>query len=270
MKKQIYLIGTSVCFFYYDSTALPSPTTTFFRSVPSALLTIDVSPTGDIQFSQKDNTGGLPSPFLSAPFADIVNAVGTNYVSITTMIAAITPASSGGGGSAPDIASYELNADRNNDNYLVRKLTVFDPVTNAPTRIFFELDGVTPYLAAPADIVPLSALMPEITTDIDNIQADVATIRNGLGMNAANTNYQQLAVKNRAAGSYAIPAGEKKIHIVALTGTFLAGGVTYPYTTASGRIVDSYISEATTGRRLNTLAYTVNAASTALEFVMNN
>jgi hypothetical protein len=270
MKTQVYLIGSSVVFFSYNPVG---PVVLFLRSVPSALLTIDNAPSaGYVTFSQIDNTAGLPAPFLTALFTDIVDAVGANYVSITTMIAAITPAAGGGGGggSAPDIATYELNADRNNDNYLVRTLTVFDPVTNAPTRSFFELDGVTPYLADPADIVPLSALMPEITVDVDNIQADIAAIRNGLNMNAANTNYQQLSAKNRAAGTFVIPAGARKIQIIATLGTFLAGGITYPFATAGGGLVESYNSEATPGRRLNTLTYTVNPGSTAIEFILGD
>lgn len=270
MKKQIYLIGTSVCFFYYDSTALPSPTTTFFRSVPSALLSIDVSSTGDIQFSQKDNTGGLPSPFLSAPLADIVNAVGTNYVSITTLIAAITPAAGGGGGgSAPDIADWKLSIDRDNDDYLIWTLTVFDPTTNQPTRSFFELDGVTPYIALPKAVVTPDALTPTFFTKINNLEADVALIRGQLGLTTAVGGNQSLSAKIRAAGTFTIPAGARKIKIISTAVSFVAGGVTYPITTTNGDKIDFYEAEATVGRRLTALVYAVDAGGSAIELVMN-
>jgi hypothetical protein len=281
MKKQIYLIGTSVCFFYYDSTALPSPTTTFFRSVPSALLSIDVSPTGDIQFSQKDNTGGLPSPFLSAPLADIVNAVGTNYVSITTMIAAITPASSGGGGTvtAPDIANYSIGVDTTANNAWVRILTVFDPTTNVPTRSFFQLNGTSAYTPSTtaAAIIDAEGLLKDVFTATNTsaiwtelLDIKIGNILTALGIENQNPPTdpqptQQFLFNTTTTGPDAevfnTTAGIRKLQIIALSGSFEIAGLTFPLTTASGGISVTFELEASVGKTLPSLGYVVRENS---------
>lgn len=72
-----------------------------------------------------------------------------------------------------DIATYEIGIDVSNSNAPVRILTVFDPTTNAPTRQFFQLNGITPYVSptSPANIVTpdhLNSLMSGKLTDINN------------------------------------------------------------------------------------------------------
>lgn len=281
MKKQIYLIGTSVCFFYYDSTALPSPTTQLFRSVPSALLTIDVSPTGDIQFSQKDNNGGLPSPFLSAPLADIVNAVGTNYVSITTLIAAITPAAGGGGGTvtAPDIATYEVQYDQG-AGVQVRVLTVFDPVTNVPTRTFTTLAGA-PYVPSnPAAVIPFDASFTvgtqntifDIERRLGNIMTAAAIIDNNSSTDPQPVMTFNQTIVEAPLGGGDIPfntsAGAQQLQIVPLSGTFTidggSGTITYPLATAGGGLIASFNLEAPFSKTLPAIIFTVTDGSSVL------
>lgn len=268
MKTQVYLIGSSVVFFSYNPVG---PVVAFLRSVPSALLTIDNAPSaGYVAFSQIDSTAGTPSPFITALFADIVDAVGANYVSITTLIAAITPAGGGGGGgTAPDIGSYVLGYDSIDDKY-VGILTILDPVTNLPTRSFFELDGVTPYTPSASDNVqtPDKAL-PDISGNIVVLSSQIALITGQLGLTTAVGGNQTLLAKIRAAGTFTIPAGARKIKIISTAVSFIAGGVTYPITTTNGDKIDFYEAEATVGRRLTELVYAVAAGGSAIELVMN-
>jgi hypothetical protein len=239
MKTQVYLIGTSVCFFSYDSAALPTPTTTFIRAVPAALLTIDNAPTADyITFSQQDNTGGLPSPFLSVLFADIVNSVGVAYTSITTMIAAITPASSGGTVTAPNIATYEVQYDEPALQF-VRVLTIFNPVTNAPTRIFFELDGVTPYTpTVPASVFTFDYFLKNIERATGNLLFFATK-----GESTCKVNMSVVSGENTVVTS----PTTTELQVIALTGTFditdssgLSNTTTFPITTVTGGIIAEY------------------------------
>ena len=291
MKKQIYLIGTSVCFFYYDSTALPIPTTAFFRSVPSALLTIDVSPTGDIQFSQKDNNGGLPSPFLSAPLADIVDAVGANYASIATLIAAITPAAGGGGGTvtAPDIANYSIGVDTTANNAWVRILTVFDPVTNVPARSFFQLNGVTAYTPSTtaAAIIDAEGLLKDVYTAtyssliyteaierrLGNIMTATRIIDQAPSSDAQPRMTLTQKIINPGSGGGDISsfttADAQQVQIIALTGTFLmrdaaSGFITYPIQTAGGGTIADFKLEAAFGKTLPSIEYIITDGSSVL------
>jgi hypothetical protein len=259
---QVYLIGTSVCFFYYNTIG---PTATFFRAVPAALLTIDNAPTPDtITFSQQDNTGGLPSPFLSVLFQDIVNQVGVAYTSITTMIAAITPASSGGGGTvtAPNIATYELQYDEIGSQF-TRVLTVFNPITNVPTRSFFELDGVTPY----APVVPASV----VTFDyfLKNIERATGNLLNFATKGESTCKVNMRLVTG--ANTIVTDPVTTELQVVAITGTFdivdsfgLSNTTTFPITTITGGIIAEYNISAGEYRYLEPITINIPSGASVL------
>lgn len=278
MKTQVYLIGTSVVFYSYNTVG---PVATFLRSVPSALLTIDNAPvTGYIQFSQKDNNGGLPSPFLSAPLADIVDAVGTTYTSITTLIAAITPAAGGGGGgTAPDIATYDVQYDIAS-GAAVRVLTVFDPVTNAPTRTFTALDGSpfvpsNPLLVASFDTgfaTSNNILLTYIERRLGNIMTAARIVDNTPSSDPQPEMTIQQSIFTAPSGGGDITfntVGEAySTQIIALTGEFTmdgtSGTITYPITTASGGKSDDFKLVAPFGRTLPAISFTVIDGSSVL------
>lgn len=279
MKTQVYLIGSSVVFFSYNPVG---PVVLFLRSVPSALLTIDNAPSaGYVTFSQIDNTAGLPAPFLTALFADIVDAVGANYVSIPTMIAAITPAAGGGGGTvtAPDIVTYDMQYDQIAGAF-VRVLTTFDPVTNVPTRQFFSAAGV-PY--TPTDAGQVLQIDARFTTGTQNTIFDIER-RLGNIMTAAAIidnnpstdpqpvmTFNQVIVEAPLGGgdiAFNTSAGAQQLQIVALSGTFKidggSGTITYPLATAGGGVIPSFSLEAPFSKTLPAIIFTIVDGSSAL------
>lgn len=279
MKTQVYLIGSSVVFFSYNPVG---PVALFLRSVPSALLTIDNAPSaGYVTFSQIDNTAGLPAPFLTALFADIVDAVGANYVSIPTMIAAITPAAGGGGGggSAPDIATYEVQYDQGT-GVQVRVLTVFDPVTNVPTRTFTYLNG-TPYVPSnPAAVIPFDASFTagtqntiiDIERRLGNIMTAAAIIDNSPSTDPQPVmTFNQVIVEAPSGGgdlAFNTSAGAQQVQIIPLSGTFTidggSGAITYPLATAGGGVIPSFSLEAPFSKTLPAIIFTIVDGSSVL------
>ena len=279
MKTQVYLIGSSVVFFSYNPVG---PVVLFLRSVPSALLTIDNAPSaGYVTFSQIDSAVGTSSPFLTALFADIVDAVGANYVSIPTMIAAITPAAGGGGGTvtAPDIVTYEVQYDQFAGTQ-VRVLTVFDPVTNIPTRTFTALDG-SPYVPInPALVMPFDAsfttgtqnTIVNIERRLGNIMTAAAIIDNSPSTDAqpAMTFNQTIVEAPLGGGDIAFntSAGAQQVQIIPLSGTFTidggSGAITYPLATAGGGVIPSFSLEAPFSKTLPAIFFTIVDGSSVL------
>lgn len=279
MKTQVYLIGSSVVFFSYNPVG---PVALFLRSVPSALLTIDNAPSaGYVAFSQIDNTAGLPAPFLTALFADIVDAVGANYVSIPTMIAAITPAAGGGGGTvtAPDIATYDMQYDQIAGGF-VRVLTTFDPVTNVPTRRFFSVAGV-PYTPTDAgQVLQIDARFTlgtqytilDIERRLGNIMTAAGIIDNNPSTDAQPAmTFNQVIVEAPLGGgdiAFNTAAGAQQVQIVALSGTFtmdgISGAITYPLATAGGGLIASFNLEAPFSKTLPAITFTIVDGSSVL------
>ena len=158
----------------------------YITSIHYSELSFGLDNNSNVQFSHRRESAQL-FPIQAAPFAEVLDEAGTPYsaVSLPAFVAAFTAAlplsgaaaGGGGGGSAPDIATYELQLDADNNNELVRVLTVFDPITNVPTRSFFELDGVTPYVPADPDaVISADAYLKDIaqsTTAIQSITGDI-------------------------------------------------------------------------------------------------
>jgi hypothetical protein len=265
----------------------------YITSIHYSELSFGLDNNANVQFSHRRESAQL-FPIQAAPFAEVLNEAGTPYsaVSLTAFVAAFTAAlplsgaaaGGGGGGSAPDIATYELQLDADNNNKLVRVLTVFDPVTNVPTRSFFELDGVTPYVPTdPNAVINADTFLKDIaqsTTAIQSSTGDIdlklANLFTALGLAVNNppsdpqtpVNYiQNITVASGSDIPINIAAGLRSVQIIALVGTFtinFGSDITYPLSTADGGSIPAFTLEAPVGRTLPAINYVINDGSTVL------
>lgn len=241
----------------------------YITSIHYSELSFGLDNNSNVQFSHRRESAQL-FPIQAAPFAEVLNEAGTPYsaVSLDAFIAAFTAAlplsgaAGGGGGSAPDIATYDMQLDADNNNYLVRVLTVFDPITNVPTRSFFELDGVTPYV--PAD--------PDVVINADVFLKEIAQLTSDL-LNYATKGQSKSRVNMQTVSDNTVvtQAVTTELQVIAIVGTFditdsngLGNTTTFPITTAGGDVIDSYTINAGEYRTLEPIDIKVPAHSTVL------
>lgn len=282
MKLKVYISDGAIQFFDHNEDAIPDPTDTFFRAVPVGALTIATTQQQDyVVFSQSNNNGGEPTVIRAVAITDVIDEGDSAYSDISDIISDLMPTIGGGGGSfsAPNIATYEMGIDISNSFFPVRILTVFNPTTNVPTRSFFQLDGTTPYVSptSPANIVTADYILTSINSNIEIANSNIGVIRENsdnirveLGLDAVvgDTLPQQVFVTTKSTGSHTASYPKtRKIKIIALTGTFNIGGVTFPFTTPSGVVVAEFSVEATNTRSVN-FTYEVDAASTVVEVTL--
>ena len=242
----------------------------FITSIHYSELSFGMDSNGNVQFSHRRESAQL-FPIQAAPFAEVLNEAGTPYsaVSLDAFIAAFTAAlplsgaaAGGGGGSAPDIATYDMQYDQNAGAF-VRVLTTFDPITNVPTRTFFELDGVTPYV--PAD--------PDVVINIDTALKDIAQDTNSL-LNYATKGHSTCKVNMRTivgADTVVTQSNTVELQVIAIAGTFdiidsdvLANITTFPITAVGGGIIPQFSVSAGEYRTLEPINIKVPAHSTVL------
>ena len=242
----------------------------YITSIHYSELSFGMDSNANVQFSHRRESAQL-FPIQAAPFAEVLNEVGTPYsaVSLDAFIAAFTAAlplsgaaAGGGGGSAPDIATYDIQYDQNAGAF-VRVLTTFDPVTNVPTRTFFELDGVTPYV--PAD--------PDAVINMDAGLKDIAEATSNL-FNYATKGKSTCKVNMRTvvgADTVVTQSDTVELQVIAIAGTFdvtdSAGSTNvtkFPITTVGGGVIDSYSINAGEYRTLEPITIDVPALSTVL------
>ena len=244
----------------------------FITSIHYSELSFGMDSNANVQFSHRRESAQL-FPIQAAPFAEVLNEAGTPYsaVSLDAFIAAFTAAlplsgaaaGGGGGGSAPDIATYEIQLDADNNNHLVRVLTVFDPITNVPTRTFFELDGVTPYVPTDPDtVVSMDAALKDIAQDTNRL-LDYAT----KGQSTCKVNMRTIV----GVDTVVTQSNTVELQVIAIAGTFditdsegLANVTTFPVTTVGGGVIDSYSINAGEYRTLEPITIKVPALSTVL------
>jgi len=244
----------------------------YITSIHYSELSFGLDNNSNVQFSHRRESAQL-FPIKAAPFAEVLNEAGTPYsaVSLPAFVAAFTAAlplsgaaaGGGGGGSAPDIATFTFEYDAVSEVF-IKVLTVFDPITNVPTRTFFELDGVTPYFP-----INISAVIDPTFSLID-ISNNITNIKNGFKIGSI-VSYSQQIVDNTSNASpdarTIIGVDIQKMQIIALVGTFTItnpSAVQYPLTTANG-VIDSFTLDAPDGRFFDTFSYEVGANSKVLE-----
>lgn len=243
----------------------------YITSIHYSELSFGMDSNANVQFSHRRESAQL-FPIQAAPFAEVLNEAGTPYsaINLDAFIAAFTAAlplsgaaAGGGGGSAPDIATYEIQFDTDNNNYLVRVLTVFDPITNVPTRSFFELDGVTPYVPADPDaVINADIFLKEIEQSTSDL-FDYAT----RGQSTCKVNMRTIV----GADTVVTQSNTVELQVIAIAGTFditdsegLANVTTFPITTVGGGVIDSYSINAGEYRTLEPITIDVPALSTVL------
>lgn len=243
----------------------------FITSIHYSELSFGMDSNANVQFSHRRESAQL-FPIQAAPFAEVLNEAGTPYsaVSLDAFIAAFTAAlplsgaaAGGGGGSAPDIATYDMQLDADNNNYLVRVLTVFDPITNVPTRSFFELDGVTPYVPA----------NPNAVINADIFLDDITQATNSL-LNYATKGHSTCKVNMRTivgADTVVTQSNTVELQVIAIAGTFditdsegLSNVTTFPITAVGGGIIPQFSVSAGEYRTLEPINIKVPAHSTVL------
>ena len=241
----------------------------FITSIHYSELSFGMDSNANVQFSHRRESAQL-FPIQAAPFAEVLNEAGTPYsaVSLDAFIAAFTAAlplsgaaAGGGGGSAPDIATYEIQFDTDNSQ-LVRVLTVFNPVTNVPTRTFFELDGVTPYVPADPDaVINMDAGLMDIAHDTTSL-LDYAT----KGRSTCKVNMRTIVGADTV-----VTHNTVELQVIAITGTFdiidsdgLANVTTFPITAVGGGIIPQFSVSAGEYRTLEPITIKVPALSTVL------
>ncbi len=241
----------------------------FITSIHYSELSFGMDSNGNVQFSHRRESAQL-FPIQAAPFAEVLNEAGTPYsaVSLDAFIAAFTAAlplsgaAAGGGGSAPDIATYEVQYDADGGTY-TRVLTTFDPVTNVPTRTFFELDGVTPYVPVdPGAVINMDALLKDISQSTSDL-LNYAT----KGQSTCKVNMRTIV----GADKVITQSNTVELQVIAIAGTFditdsegLANITTFPITTVGGDVIDSYSINAGEYRTLEPINIKVPAHSTVL------
>lgn len=224
---------------------------------------------GDILFMHRRDAAAM-YPITRVNFLDVKDAGGTPYVvtpqtldDFLAIFVALLPAAGGGGGSAPGIATYEIQLDADNNNYLVRVLTVFDPITNVPTRSFFELDGVTPYVPDDPDaVINADAFLKEIEQSTSDLLNNATK-----GQSTCKVNMRTVV----GADTVVTQSDTVELQVIAITGTFditdsdgLANVTTFPVTAVGGGIIDSYSINAGEYRTLEPITIDVPALSTVL------
>lgn len=268
----------------------------FITSIHYSELLFGMDSNANVQFSHRRESAQL-FPIQAAPFAEVLNKAGTPYsaVSLDAFIAAFTAAlplsgaaAGGGGGSAPDIATYSIGVDTTANNAWVRILTVFDPVTNVPTRSFFQLNGTTAYTPSTtaAAIIDAEGLLKNVYTAtssslvytdaierrLGNIMTAAAIIDNSPSTDAqpAMTFNQTIVEVPLGSGDIAFntSAGAQQVQIVALSGTFTidsgSGAITYPLATAGGGVIPSFSLEAPFSKTLPSIKYIITDGSSVL------
>lgn len=260
----------------------------FITSIHYSELSFGMDSNANVQFSHRRESAQL-FPIQAAPFAEVLNEAGTPYsaVSLDAFIAAFTAAlplsgaaaGGGGGGSAPDIATYEVQYDQFTGEQ-VRVLTIFDPVTNVPTRTFTYIDG-TPYVPSnPELVLPFDAsftlgtqnAIVAIERRLGNIMTAAAIIDNtpSTDPQPAMTFNQTIFEAPLGGGDIAFNtnAGAQQVQIVALSGTFQIDGgigtITYPIATAGGGLIESFNLEAPFSKTLPAITFTVVEGSSIL------
>lgn len=235
-----------------------------------------------IQFIHRRDTAQL-YPITSVEYTEVCDEAGTPYVApsdtlddFLTIFAALLPTATGGGGggSAPDIATYEVQIDLTNSQ-AVRVLTVFDPVTNAPTRTFKTLSGAAYVPSDASQVVPFvaSSVFAATIENIDNNVGDTKAlfenllIQLGIDLTIGDTVAQQVFLNVRSAGSQTITTPKvREIQLIAIQGTYTVGSVSFPLGTASGGVTDFSV-KASVGRAI-TLGYEVDVDSLVLEITL--
>lgn len=157
-----------------------------------------------------------------------------------------------------------------------RDATAIYPIASAPFAEVLDESG-TPYSTIDEEdfLVQFRAALPSCASP----SADPAVLSvlsstyervNAIHAGLAPATPQVVAMTTRSAGSFTAQAPTsnscRKVQLIALTGTFSVGGVSYPITTANG-IIDSFQAEATSAARLSDISYVVNASSTVLEII---
>jgi hypothetical protein len=256
----------------------------FITSIHYSELSFGLDNNANVQFSHRRESAQL-FPIQAAPFAEVLNEAGTPYsaVSLTAFVAAFTAAlplsgaaAGGGGGSAPDIANYDMQYDANTSQF-VRVLTVFDPVTNVPTRSFFTAAGVayTPVNAGnvlqidAAFTVPNLNAVSDIIRKIDNLFTATGIVDNSPSSDPQTpVNYvQYITVASGSDIPINIAAGLRSVQIIALIGTFtinFGSDITYPLSTADGGSIPAFALEAPFGRILPAININILDGSTVL------
>lgn len=242
---------------------------------------------GDIKFLHRRDEATL-YPITSVNFLDVKDAAGTPYVTapqdlddfLAVFIALLpTVGGGGGGGTAPDIATYDVQYDIASGS-LVRVLTVFDPVTNAPTRTFTALDGSpfvpsNPLLVASFDsrfATSNNTLFTDIERRLGNIMTATRIVDNTPSTDPQPEMTVQQSIITAPGGggdiAFNTVAGAHLVQIVALTGEFTmdgtSGTITYPITTASGGKSDDFKLEAPFGKTLPAIFFTVKENGSVL------
>lgn len=243
---------------------------------------------GDIKFLHRRD-GATLYPITSVNFLDVKDASGTPYVTapqdlddfLAAFIALLpTVGGGGGGGTAPDIATYDVQYDIASGS-LVRVLTIFDPVTNAPTRTFTALDGSpfvpsNPLLVASFDsrfATSNNSLFIDIERRLGNIMTATRIIDENPSSSAQPRMTLTQRVINAGSGGGDIPLSTtpdaQQVQIIALTGTFLmrdsaSGFITYPIQTANGGTIVDFKAEAAFGKTLPSIEYIISDGSSVL------
>jgi len=242
----------------------------YITSIHYSELSFGLDNNSNVQFSHRRESAQL-FPIQAAPFAEVLNEAGTPYsaVSLDAFIAAFTAAlplsgaaAGGGGGSAPDIATYDMQYDQIGYQF-TRVLTVFDPITNVPTRSFFELDGVTPYVPITPDaVVTFDYFLKNIETATTNLLAYATK-----GQSTCKVNMRTIV----GADTVVTQSDTVELQVIAIIGTFdiidtfgFGNTTTFPITTAGGGVIDSYTINAGEYRTLEPIAIKVPALSTVL------
>jgi len=241
----------------------------FITSIHYSELSFGMDSNANVQFSHRRESAQL-FPIQAAPFAEVLNEAGTPYsaVSLDAFIAAFTAAlplsgaaAGGGGGSAPDIATYDMQYDKIAGAF-VRVLTTFDPITNVPTRTFFELDGVTPYVPADPDaVINMDAGLKDIAQDT-NILLNYAT----KGQSTCKVNMRTVVGADTV-----VTHNTVELQVIAIEGTFdiidsdgLANVTTFPITAVGGGIIPQFSVSAGEYRTLEPITIKVPELSTVL------
>lgn len=157
-----------------------------------------------------------------------------------------------------------------------RDATAIYPIASAPFDEVLD-EGGTPYstideedfLVQFRDAMPRASSPsadPAVLSVLSSTYERVNAIYDGLAPATA----QVIEQTTRSAGSYTAEAPTanscRKVQLIALTGTFSVGGVSYPITTANG-VVDAFQAEATSAAKLSDISYTVDASSSVLEII---
>jgi len=243
----------------------------YITSIHYSELSFGLDNNSNVQFSHRRESAQL-FPIQAAPFAEVLNEAGTPYsaVSLPAFVAAFTAAlplsgaasGGGGGGSAPDIATYQVQFDESNGQF-TRVLTVFDPVTNVPTRSFFELDGVTPYTPITPDaVVTFDYFLKNIETATTNLLAYATK-----GESTCKVNMRTISGANTVVTDQVTI----ELQVIAIVGTFditdtfgFGNTTTFPITTVGGGVIDSYTINAGEYRTLEQITIDIPLGATVL------